>query len=200
MRALLVFLSFLLSYLNLVFLDPIFSIILSVWIIIGAFKLAKEGIRELTDTNPINTMIIEDMRLKIFDLEHVIGIHNLRVRASGKFLYVEVHLSVEDHISVVHANEIITAIRNMSKKNFPLYQVECIVEMNPVASEKSIGEGLINLIFSMKSDYPNIINFKDLNIFSIENNYFISLIVIVDEELSLNVAHEACSQFEKEDQ
>ncbi|MFX1419145.1 MAG: cation diffusion facilitator family transporter [Promethearchaeota archaeon] len=198
MRAIIVLLSFIFASFNIIFIDPILSIILSVWIIIGALKLVKGGVKELTDTNPISTIIIEELRKKIFALEHVIGVHNIKVRTSGKTLFLEVQLSVEDHISIVHANEIIRSIRSMSEKIFRLYEVECIVEMNPFASEKSIGEGLINLIFSMKSEYPKIENFKDLNIFRIENKYFISLVVIVDETLSLVDAHKICSHFEKE--
>jgi cation diffusion facilitator family transporter len=198
MRAILVLLSFIFTYVNISFVDPILSIVLSIWIIYGAFKLAKKGVKELTDTNPVSLVIIEELRQKIFSLEHVIGVQNIKVRTSGKTLFLEVYLSVEDHISIVHANEIIKSIRNMSEKIFNLYEVECIVEMNPIASEKSIGEGMINLIYSMKSDYPKIEGFKDLNIFRVENDYFISLVVIVDENLTLEKAHEICSEFEKE--
>jgi len=198
MRAIIVLFSFIFAYFNIIFIDPILSIVLSVWIIIGALKLAKGGVKELTDTNPISTIIIEELRQKIFLLEHVVGIHDIKIRTSSKALFLEVHLSVEDHISIVHANEITKSIRSMSEKIFPLYEVECIIEMNPMASEKSIGEGLINLIFSMKSEYQKIENFKDLNIFRIENEYFISLIVVVDETLSLMEAHEICSHFEDE--
>ena len=198
MRAIIVLLSFIFAFFNVSFVDPVLSIILSIWIIFGAFKLAKTGVKELTDTNPINLLIIEELRQKIFVLDHVIGVHDIKIRTSGKSLFLEVHLSVEDHISIVHANEIIKSIRTMSEKIFPLYEVDCIVEMNPIASEKSIGEGLINLIFSMKSEYPKIINFKDLNIFRIENEYFISLVVLVDEKLSLMEAHKLSSHFEDE--
>ncbi|MFX0105314.1 MAG: cation diffusion facilitator family transporter [Candidatus Hodarchaeota archaeon] len=198
MRAIIVLLSFIFAYFGIIFVDPILSIVLSVWIIIGAFKLTKGGIRELTDTNPISLVIIEELRQRIFLLEHVVGIHNIKVRTSGKTLFLEVYLSVEDHISIVHANEIIKSIRSMSEKKFPLYEVECIVEMNPLASEKSIGEGLINLIFSMKSEYPKILNFKDLNVFRLEKEYFISLVVMVEETLSLRESHKICSQFENE--
>ncbi len=198
MRAIIVLLSFIFAYFNIIFLDPILSIALSVWIIIGALKLTRGGVKELTDTNPISKIIIEELRQKIFALEHVIGVHDIKIRTSGKALFLEVHLSVEDHISIIHANEIITSIRTMSEKLFPLYEVECIVEMNPIASEKSIGEGLINLIFSMKSEYPEILDFKDLNVFRIENEYFISLIVMVNENLSLSEAHKICSSFENE--
>jgi cation diffusion facilitator family transporter len=198
MRAILVLLSFIFTYVNISFVDPILSIVLSIWIIFGAFKLAKKGVKELTDTNPVSVVIIEELRQKIFSLEHVIGVQNIKVRTSGKILFLEVNLSVEDHISIVHANEIIKSIRRMSEKIFNLYEVDCIVEMNPMASEKSIGEGIINLIFSMKSEYPKIEDFKDLNIFRVENDYIISLVVIVDENLTLEEAHKTCSQFEKE--
>ncbi|MFX1303773.1 MAG: cation diffusion facilitator family transporter [Promethearchaeota archaeon] len=198
MRAIIVLLSFIFAYFGIIFIDPILSIVLSVWIIIGAFRLAKKGIKELTDTNPISLVIIEELRQKIFLLEHVVGVHNIKIRTSGKTLFLEVQLFVEDHISIVHANEIIKSIRSMSEKKFPLYEVECIVEMNPMASEKSIGDGLVNLIFSMKSDYPKISSFKDLNVFSFEDEYFISLVVTVDESLSLAEAHNICSHFEDE--
>ncbi len=197
-RAIIVFVSFILVYFNVIFVDLILSIILSSWIIVGALKLTKKGIKELTDTNPISSIILEGLRSDIFKLEHVIGVHDIKIRVSSKLLFLEVHLSVEDHISVVHANKIIKSIRTMSQKVFPIYEVDCIVEMNPVASEKSVGEGLINLIYSMKTEYPQIINFKDLNIFRLEENYFISVIVIIDESLSLTEAHKICSHFEKE--
>jgi cation diffusion facilitator family transporter len=198
LRAIIVLFSFIFASFNIIILDPILSIALSVWIIYGALKLAKGGVKELTDTNPVSSIIIEKLRQEIFGLEHVVGLHDLKIRASGKILYIEVHISVEDHISIVHANEIIKSIRNISERNFPLYEVECIVEMNPLASEKSLGEGLINLIYSMKSEYLDIINFKDLNVFRLEDEYFISLVVVVDDSLSLKEAHEISSRFESE--
>ncbi|MFX1531770.1 MAG: cation diffusion facilitator family transporter [Promethearchaeota archaeon] len=196
MRAIIVILSFILASFNIIFLDPILSILLSCWIITGAFKLTKEGVKELTDTNPVSTIVVEELRQEIFALEHVVGVHDIKMRVSGKIMFLEVHLSVEDHITIVHANEITTSIRNMSKKFFPIYEVECIVEMNPLSSEKSIGEGLINLIYSMKSVYPDIKTFKDLNLFRLEDEYFISIKVIVNETLSLLDAHKISSDFE----
>ncbi|MHA2183883.1 MAG: cation diffusion facilitator family transporter [Promethearchaeota archaeon] len=198
LRALIVIVSFIFAFFNIIYLDPILSIVLSAWIIYGAVKLARTGIEELTDTNPVKSFIIERLRLEIFALEHVIGVQDLKIRVSGKFLFLEVHLSVEDHISVVHANEITKSIRSISKKKFPSYEVECVVEMNPLASEMSLGEGLINLIYSMKSEYHEVINFKNLNVFSLEEKYFISLTIIVNESLSLTEAHKISSHFEDE--
>ena len=197
-RAILVIISFIFVLFNIFFLDIFFSIAISIWIIIGAFKLTKNGINELSDINPVNTLVLEDIRQNIFLLEHVNAIEDIKIRAFGRKLFLEVHLAVEDHISVVHAHEINKAIRNMARRIFPVYDVECTIEMNPLAGEKFLGDHIINLIYSLKTEFPKIINVKDLNIFRIEDEYFLSQIIVVNENLSLKEAHDLCSDFEKE--
>lgn len=198
MRAIVVIVSFVFALFRIFYTDIIFSMALSIWIIIGALKLTKEGITDISDTNPIKSLILEDIRQKIFNLDHVHGVEDLKIRASGNKLFLEVHLSVEDHISLVRAHEITTSIKTLSKKIFPRYDVECFVEMNPLGGERSVGENLINLVHSMKSEFPKIVDVKDLNIFSFEDKYFLSVIMIVDESLSLKEAHDTCTDFENE--
>ncbi|MFX1314580.1 MAG: cation diffusion facilitator family transporter [Promethearchaeota archaeon] len=199
LRAILVIINFILAlFFKIEYLDPYFSIALSIFIIYGAVKLLIEGIGNLIDVNPISALILEEMKLNIFNLDHVNGVEDLKVRASGNTLFLEVHLSVEDHISIIHANEITKAIRTMSKKYIPFYNVECLVEMNPLSGEKSIGESIINIIHSMKSEFPKILSFRDVNIFRVEDETFLSLSIILEEDLSLENAHELCNNFEKE--
>ncbi len=198
LRAILVLVSFCFALFGIVFLDPIFSIILSIWIIFGAFKLSKKGIKELTDENPINSLVLEQLRENIFYLDHVNGIEDVRVRASGEKLYLEIRLAVEDHISVVHANEITKSIRSIAKSLIPYYEIECVIEMNPLGGEKSISDNVTNLIYSIYTDYNQILNIRELNIFSIEKEHFLSLVIVVDNSLTLNEAHEICTSFENE--
>jgi len=198
LRAIIVLISFLFALFGIFILDAIFSIILSIWIIIGAYKIAKKSIKDLLDVNPISPKKMEEIRAKIFRLEHVNAIHELKARASGEHLYIDVNLSVEDHISIIHAHEITKSIRSMVEDYAPDYNIECIIEMNPLGSEPSIGENLINLIHSIQSDFPEIIDFKDLNLFSFESQNFLSITIIVDKNLSLSEAHGVCSIFEKE--
>jgi len=113
-------------------------------------------------------------------------------------MFLEVRLAVEDHISIVHANEITKAIHAMNKQYFPSYRVESIVEMNPLGGESSIGDKILNLLHSMKSEFQEIIDFKDLNVFRIGNDYFLSISIVVDENLSLEIAHDISNKFETE--
>lgn len=197
-RALFVILSFVLALFGIMFTDAIFSIVLSIWIIIGAYKLIKNGITELLDTNPINSLLLEKIRQNIFNLEHVNGVREIKARASGDKLFLEVSLSVEDHISIARAQEITKSIQTMSTINIPFYNVECIIEMNPLKGEESIGESIMNLIYSIKVEFPKIININGLNIFKFKDKYFVSLGVLIDDSLSLEEAHDVCSHFEND--
>lgn len=199
LRALIVIVNFVIAlFFKVQFLDPYFSITLSILIIISSINLSKDGIKDLLDVNPINSLIIEEIKLSVFNLDHVNGVEDLKVRFSGNTLFIEMRLSVEDHISVVHANDITKAIRALSKKYFPSYDVETLVEMNPLSGESSLGEEIINLLYTMKSEFKEISNFKDVNVFRIENNYFLSLAIVVDDSLSLEEAHELSSMFERQ--
>ena len=199
LRALIVIVNFMFAlFLNIQFLDPFFSIALAIWIITNSIILSREGIKNLLDENPINSVILEEIRVSVFNLDHVNGVEDLKVRFSGNTLFLEIRLSVEDHISVVHANEITKAIRTLSKKNFPSYNVESLVEMNPSSGESSLGEKIVNLLYTMKSEFKEISDFKDLNVFRIENDYFLSLAIVVDDNLSLEEAHESSSLFERQ--
>jgi cation diffusion facilitator family transporter len=199
LRALVVIVNFMFAlFLNIQFLDPFFSIALSIWIITNSIILSREGIKNLLDENPINSIILEEIKLSVFNLDHVNGVEDLKVRFSGNTLFLEVRLSVEDHISVVHANEITKSIRTLSKKYFPSYNVETLVEMNPSSGESSLGEKIVNLLYTMKSEFKEISDFKDLNVFRIKNDYFLSLAIVVDDNLSLEEAHELSNLFERQ--
>ncbi len=199
LRAIIVLVNFVIAiFFDILFLDPIFSVILSIWIIFGAIKLSKDGIENLLDTNPINQMIVEDLKQSIFQLEHVNGVEEIKVRGIADTLFIEVHLSVEDHISIAHANEVSKSIQTMVKEYFPNYDVETIIEMNPLAGEDSIGENIVNLLHSLHSKYPEIVDIKDLNVFRIENDYFLSFKVVVNEKLSLEEAHNRTTELENE--
>lgn len=199
LRAIIVLINFVIAiFFDILFLDPLFSVILSIWIIFGAVKLSKDGIENLLDTNPINQMIIEDLKQNIFHLEHVNGVEEIKVRGIADTLFIEVHLSVEDHISVAHANEVSKSIQTMVKEYFPNYDVETIIEMNPLGGEESIGENIVNLLHSLQSEYPEIVDIMDLNVFRIENDYFLSFKVVVNENLSLEEAHKRTTELENE--
>ncbi len=197
LRAILVIINFVfVIFWQIFYLDPIFSLILAIIIIFTSLKLIKDGINNLLDVNPVRPKLIEEIKAIIKNLQNVNEINQFRIRASGNKLFIEVNLRVEDHISIVHADEITKAIRRLVQFYFPKYDTESIIEMNPLTSEKSLKEKIINLIYSLIMDYPMILDIKNLNIFSIEKDYFLSFKIIVQEDLTLNKAHNITTKFE----
>ncbi|MEJ2249841.1 MAG: cation diffusion facilitator family transporter [Candidatus Lokiarchaeota archaeon] len=182
---------------HIIYLDPFLSILLSIIIIISAINLTKDVIQDLIDVNPIDKLVLDEIRLNIFDLEHVNGVEEIKLRKSGgNKLNSIIKISVEDHISVNHANEITQNIRSMISRYFPTFSVETYIEMNPVGGEDSLGEYIINLLHSIMVDFPKIIKCRDLNVFKIKEDYFVSLTTIVDENLTLDQAHNIITTFE----
>jgi len=196
LRAIIVIMNFIFVIFGIVFLDPLFSIALSIWIIISATKLSRDSVKELSDVNPISYKAIENIRQKIFELDHVNAVEDLRIRASGNELFFEVSLLIEDHISLIHAKEITTAIRTMAKQVFPNYELKSTIEMNPIGGEDSLTENIFNLVSSMIPEFPGIIDVKDFNIIKMEHNNYLSADVIVDETLTLSDAHDLSDNFE----
>lgn len=197
LRAVIVFISFLFILFGITFLDIIFSIILSIWIIIGAFKLTREGIRELIDVNPFSELMVENLRVRIFNLGNVKAVHEVKLRASGSQLFIDVRLSVMDKISMVKAYEITKKIRALGEELFPKYEVETLIEMNPLSEDSSSKENLFDLIDKILQQIPELLKIIDLNLFSIKNHRNLSATIVVDNSLTLEQAHDACSNFEK---
>jgi cation diffusion facilitator family transporter len=197
LRAIIVLVNFLLVlFLNIFSLDPYFSILLSVIIIISALKLVKEGMDNLIDVNPLSAKLLKQLKEKIFRIPHVNGVSNIKPRISGNMLFLEINLAVEDHISVTQADDISKTIKSMINSFFHNYDVETIIEINPLSSEKSLGEKIINLIYSLRAEYPKILNITDLNVFQFKKRYVLYLLVKVDNSLSLKSAHEVVTEFE----
>lgn len=196
LRGFFVIINFIFVMFSIYFLDPLFSIGLSIWVIIGAVSLSKKSVKDISDTNPATLQVLEELRIKIFHLDHVNAVEQLRVRASGMELYLEVHLLVEDHITLVHANEINVNIKTMARLFFPNYEVKCLIEMNPLSGEGSLIENISNLISSMISEFPGIIDVKHYNISNIEKVNYLTITIIVDENLTLFDAHHLCTEFE----
>ncbi len=199
LRAIIIIVNFvIIVFFDISSLDPYFSIIISIVIIISAFKLIKEGINNVIDINPVSAIVLKELQDQILTLHHVNGVDNMRIRSSGNKLFLEINLAVEDHISVAHADEISKAIRPMINNYFLNYDVETIIEMNPLSSEMSLGDKIINLIYSLKAEYPEILEITDLNVFQMERKYFISLVIIVNNDLTLTNAHEKITEFEQD--
>jgi len=96
----------LITWFNLLWLDPVMSILVACYILFEALRLMRHGLRDILDEQLPETVrkeiegLIEDHKLDLF------GYHNLRTRRAGSQKLIDFHLTVCKHLSVEEAHDI----------------------------------------------------------------------------------------------
>lgn len=100
-----------------VILDPIAGVIVSFFIVKTAIKLALPSIQELMEASlpketvrKIETLIVEDSKIKSF--------HKLRTRKIGEVFVIDVHIQLDNTISLVQAHNISGALSMRIREAF----------------------------------------------------------------------------------
>jgi len=99
-------------------LDPIFGIVIAVYILFNAKTIAQESLHILMDRELDES---ERRRIRAIVLANpdVIDIHDLRTRSSGARVFIQFHLELAPSISLVRAHEISDAVEAKLRAAFP---------------------------------------------------------------------------------
>ncbi|MFA6879194.1 MAG: cation diffusion facilitator family transporter [Bacteroidales bacterium] len=110
-------------------LDPIASIIVSVFIISVAIKLLRPAVEELTDAS-LSDSVEEEIASIVKSVEGVDGMHNMKTRKSGNGYIIDVHIKVDPNMTVIKAHdEIASKIEDLLREKFgPQTQTSIHVE------------------------------------------------------------------------
>ena len=110
-------------------LDPIASIIVSVFIIGVATKLLRPAVEELTDAS-LSDSVEDEIATVIKSVEGVEGMHNMKTRKSGNGYIIDVHIKVDPNMTVIKAHdEIASKIEDLLREKFgPQTQTSIHVE------------------------------------------------------------------------
>ena len=98
-------------------LDPITSVIVGIFIIGVAYKLARPSIQELLEMS-LPEEIEHSIEQKIQATPGVITFHHLRTRKNGNTFIIDMHIKVDPHSSIVEAHDIATHVENNLKAAF----------------------------------------------------------------------------------
>ncbi len=111
-------------------LDPVFALGIAAYILYSAWGIAKEAIALLMDQE-----LPEEIRTRILELayapEDVLGVHDLRTRQSGHVYFIQLHLEMNDNLSLYKAHETGEAVEEAIHQAFPEAQV--IAHLDPVS-------------------------------------------------------------------
>jgi len=109
--------SVLLTYLNVSWVEPLAAVIISAFILWAALTFGKDSIYSLMDVSPKPAMrkAIEDT---ILGTPEVKGVHALKVRRSGPFIFVEAHVEVDGRTSLEKAHAIADEVEDRVQEKF----------------------------------------------------------------------------------
>jgi cation diffusion facilitator family transporter len=92
------------------YLDAVAAIVVALMVAKIGVELGWQALRELVDTG-LNTEDLESMRRAILSVSGVKALHLLRTRRIGGQALADVHIIVDDHVSVSEGHQISEAVR-----------------------------------------------------------------------------------------
>jgi cation diffusion facilitator family transporter len=105
------------TYLNVFWVEPLAAVIISIFVLWTALTLGKDSTLLLMDVSPQPEMrkVIEETIISTPDVK---GVHALKVRRSGPFIFVEAHVEVDGTNSVERAHVVADEVEDRVKKRF----------------------------------------------------------------------------------
>lgn len=106
------------SWLGLSWVDAAAGLVVALWLIWGAIGVFREASGQLMDHE-----LPEDDRAKILELAtadpRILGVHQLRTRASGPYIHMQMHADLAADISLAEAHSIMVEAENRLLAAFP---------------------------------------------------------------------------------
>ncbi|HTZ78304.1 MAG TPA: cation diffusion facilitator family transporter [Stellaceae bacterium] len=113
--------------------DPLFGIAIGLWIIYGAWQVAKKAVGQLMDHELPDA---ERARIRAIALSHpeVTAVHDLRTRASGPTAFIQVHLEMDGAMPLAEAHRVSDEVEAQLLAAFP--RSEVIIHQDPAGIEE----------------------------------------------------------------
>jgi ferrous-iron efflux pump FieF len=113
--------------------DPLFGIAIGLWIIFGAWQVARKAVFQLMDHELPDA---ERARIRAIAQAHpeVTAVHDLRTRAAGPTAFIQVHLEMDGDMRLAQAHRIADEVEAALVKAFP--NTEVMIHQDPAGVEE----------------------------------------------------------------
>jgi ferrous-iron efflux pump FieF len=91
--------------------DGVFTIAVALYLLFGAGQIIYQSVYQLMD-HELSDDELAQIKAIILAHEHTLGLHELRTRQSGPQRFIQFHLELEDHLSLLEAHSIGDEIEN----------------------------------------------------------------------------------------
>jgi ferrous-iron efflux pump FieF len=115
------------------FVDPLAAFAVAAYILYGAWTIARQSFDMLMDRE-----LPEEERQHIRDLvvshDEVHDMHDLRTRSAGINSFIQLHIELDHHITVIHAHQIADDVEARIRVAYP--EAEVIIHQDPQGLEE----------------------------------------------------------------
>jgi len=110
--------------------DPLFAIAIAIYILYSAWGIVRQSLDDLMDRELPSA---EREAIKRIAVAHpaVHGLHDLRSRRSGVATFLQLHLEVDDDLTLLQAHKISDEVEFQLQKSYPT--AEIIIHIDPVS-------------------------------------------------------------------
>ena len=132
--------SVLFTYVGIAWIEPLAAIAISVFIAWAAFRFGKDSIISLMDVSTSPEMR-NAINKTIAETPSVMGVHALKVRRSGPFIFVEAHVEIDGKATVERAHAVVDEVEERIRSEFS--EVDSItIHIGMMHSEKNHSSSL----------------------------------------------------------
>lgn len=110
-------------------LDPLASIVISLFILKAAYDIFMDAVGKLTD-EACDAGIVERMRECILQRDGVYAVDDIKTRMFGNKIYMDIEIECDGNMSLFSAHEVAEDVHDHIEKEFPDVK-HCMVHVNP---------------------------------------------------------------------
>jgi ferrous-iron efflux pump FieF len=133
-----VLVALLLSFYGWYWADGLFAVLIAIYICYGAFGIGKESVQNLLDRQ-----LPEAFQKQVFNtalaVDGVLGAHDIRTRQSGQTKFIQLHLELDDKLSLYEAHRIADEVEDAFMVEWP--EADVLIHQDPqsvVPQEKKL--------------------------------------------------------------
>ncbi|WP_394731173.1 cation diffusion facilitator family transporter [Altererythrobacter sp. GH1-8] len=127
--------------------DPLFGLGIAAWLLWGAWRAAREAVDHLMDREWPEERRQEFLAVLARHSE-IRGVHDLRTRTSGVDDFVQFHMAVDPHLTIVEVHALMDEVEERLEREFP--GVEVLIHPDPKGLVNEAGPASEELLPGLK--------------------------------------------------
>lgn len=114
-------------------LDPVASIVISVFILKAAYDIFMDAVGKMTD-EACGCETVEQMRQCVLERDGVLAIDDIKTRMFGNKIYMDIEIECDGDMTLFEAHAVAEAVHDRIEQEFPDVK-HCMVHVNPYQPE-----------------------------------------------------------------